>query len=105
VIFAQHGHRLFGSVLSVNAVNPRRSQNTTVTSRRWLSSNESWPSERQSVRDLRRQKTFELADALDFAELFFDALFQRFVPVQELVGLLLHGRMRVANSRPSGRPR
>ena len=41
------------------------------------------------LRDLRRQEALELADALDLAELGLDAVFQRLVPVLELVGLLL----------------
>ena len=53
------------------------------------------------MRHLRRQKALEPADALDLAELVLDPLFQRLVPVQELIGLLLqlaglllHGGMR-----------
>ena len=41
------------------------------------------------LRHLRRQETFEAADALDFAELGLDPLLQRLVPVLQLVGLLL----------------
>ena len=53
------------------------------------------------LRHLRRQEAFEPADALDLAELGLDPLFQRLVPILELVGLLLqlvgllaHGGMR-----------
>ena len=44
---------------------------------------------RDQLRDLRRQEALQPADAFDFAELLFDPLFQRLVPVQELVGLFL----------------
>ena len=41
------------------------------------------------LRHLRRQETLQPADALDLAELCLDPLFQRPVPVLQLVGLLL----------------
>ena len=44
---------------------------------------------RDQLRDLRRQKTLQPADAFDLAELRFDPFFERLVPVLELVGLLL----------------
>ena len=61
-----------------------------MTSRRWLSSSASWPSEEAiSCADLRREEALEPADALDLAELRLDPLLQRAVPVLELLGLLL----------------
>ena len=65
------------------------------------------------LRHLRRQEALEfLGDALDLGDLFFDPFFQRPVPVQQLVGLLLqlaclllHGGMRSSQSQPFGRPR
>ena len=79
-----------GSAVSAKAVKPRRSQKTTVTSRRWLSSSGSVARGDDQLGDLRRQKALEPAHPLDLGDLLGDALLERAVPVGEFGGLLLH---------------
>ena len=82
-----------GSDASVKAVNPRRSQNTTVTSRRWLASSESGASEEAIIcATCGGQKSLQPADPLDFRELRRHPLLERSVPARQLLGLLLQLR-------------
>ena len=88
-----------GSAVSAKAVKPRRSQKTTVTSRRWLSSTSSSASE-DKLGDLGREEAFESAGAFDLRQLVGDALFECLVPFGEVGRLrwpvvqLLHAQHR-----------
>ena len=75
-----------GSAVSANAVKPRKSQNTTTMSRRWVSRMFSSPLRDNQFGELRRQKPFQLADPFEFAELRGDAVLQFAVPRRDLVG-------------------
>ena len=79
-----------GSDASVKAVKPRRSQNTTVTSRRWLANSDFRRVRgRNHLRHLRRQESLQAADPLDLGQLIRDALLEQPIPARQLLGLLL----------------
>ena len=82
-----------GSALSAKAVKPRRSQNTIVTSRRWLWRG-SCPSGAETRRSAtcRRQEPAKAAHPLDLGDLLGDPRLQRGVPGRELAGLPLQRR-------------
>ena len=72
---------------------PRRSQNTTVTSRRWLARAGSGGVDGgDHLRHLRRQESLQAADAIDFRQLRRDPLLERLIPARKLLGLLLELR-------------
>ena len=74
----------------MKAVNPRRSQNTTVTSRRWLANSEFVRlGLRDHLRHLRRQESLQAADPFDFRQLLFHPLLEQTIPARQLLGLLL----------------
>src|SRR5215510_5127580 len=74
-----------GSELSEKPVKPRRSQNSAVISRRWLSSCFSAPEATIRFGYLRRKETSQLTHALDFADLIRDTLFKLLVQLVEIV--------------------
>ncbi len=84
-----------GSAVAVNAVKPRRSQNTTVTPVALQQLVVSTGCDQ--VEDLRWQKTPQATDPFDFRNLLGDTLLERAVPRRQLIlllfehrGLLLH---------------
>ena len=112
VIFAQHVHRLF----RLGGLGERRKAAQVAEHHRDFAAvavEQAFMAVGggDQLRHLRRQKTLQLPDALDLAELCFHPLFQRAVPVLQLVGLLLqlvgllaHGGVRGLQVRGSCGP-
>ena len=78
-----------GSAVSVKAVKPRRSRNTTVISRRWLFSGSSAPPATISLGQLRREEALQPPEPLELRHLLAHALLERVVPLGQLRRLRL----------------
>ena len=74
-----------GSVVSANAVNPRRSRNTTATSRRWLFNGSSAPPARISSASCGEKKRLSRPSRSSLDQLFGNALLQRVVPLLDSI--------------------
>ena len=84
VVFASTLMTSSGSAVSVKAVKPRRSRNTTVISRRWVFSGSSPPPVTIDSASCGREEALQPAQALELRDLLLHALLERSVPLGEL---------------------